>query len=248
MKILSWNIYKDNKKIPDAIEFLKNKKFDIICIQEFPKQDLDKLNSLAAQYIFADEYVAYNNLRKKPDRMYTVIISNVPIKNHATIKHKEYYEDVSLRDKRYQDFRADSIYADIDVGERKLRVFNVHFKCVAGPYHRLSQLREVLENFNYERENIICGDLNTFGHPMINIFVWKYFGFKIRELFVNEKTILKVTFDLNKLQNPFRRSLTFLKFPTQLDYILLPNTTKIISKQKFLQSYGSDHLPICVEI
>ncbi|MBI2122368.1 MAG: hypothetical protein HYT98_04590 [Candidatus Sungbacteria bacterium] len=234
--------------MPDAVEFLKNGKFDVICLQEFPIQDLKKLNLLTAHLYFEEEFLVYNNSRKKPDRMYTVIISNTPIQNKGVIKHKNYYEDITKQDDRYQDFRADSMYADIDIGERKLRIFNVHFRCVAGPYHRLSQFREVLENFNPQRENIVCGDLNTFGHPVINIFVWKYFGFKIREFFINEKTILRATFDLNKLQNPFRGLLTFLKFPMQLDYILLPNITKIISKRRFLNSYGSDHLPISVEI
>ncbi|MGD0576912.1 MAG: hypothetical protein ABSA74_02460, partial [Candidatus Staskawiczbacteria bacterium] len=142
----------------------------------------------------------------------------------------------------------DSIYVDIDAPGHKLRIFNVHFKCVAGPYHRLSQFREVLENFDPKRENIICGDLNTFGHPIVNIFLWKYFGYRIQELFINEKKILRTHFDLNKLKNPFRGMITFIKFPMQLDYILLPKKTKISAKQRFLRPYGSDHLALSVEI
>lgn len=234
--------------MPEVIEFLKNEKFDVICLQEFPIEYLEKLSSLFSHYIFEKELLVYKNGRKKTTRVYTVTISRIPIKNTDVIQHKEFYEEGAKRERRYRNFRAHSIYADIDVGKRKMRIFNVHFKCVAGSHHRFSQFREILHHFDPERENIICGDLNTFSRPIINIFIWKYFGLKVKELFIHEKKSLKRIFDLHKLKNPFENFVTFLKFPVQLDYILLPTLTKMISKRRFLRRRGSDHFPISVEI
>jgi endonuclease/exonuclease/phosphatase family metal-dependent hydrolase len=55
-------------------------------------------------------------------------------------------------------------------------------------------------------------------------------------------------FDVHNLQNPFKGYMTFLKFPVQLDYILLPRSTKILEKERYRSAYGSDHLPISIKI
>lgn len=46
MKILTWNIYKNNKKIDDAVNFLKKQNVDIICLQEYPADQLKLLDAL----------------------------------------------------------------------------------------------------------------------------------------------------------------------------------------------------------
>ena len=248
MRVLTWNVYKDNRRLHKVFNFLKNGKFDVLCLQELPLHATKELESLGAYRVLEDASVIYKDAWKEPERMCSAIISSFPIHNYGVVRHKGFYEEKTPRDIRYADFKADSLYVDIETEGRKLRIFNVHFKCVAGPHHRLSQLRDVLERFHPERENIVCGDFNAFGHPMVNPFVAGYFGYRMREWLVNEKKLLAKAFEHHGLQNPFRNSVTFLKFPMQLDYILVPEKTRVRAQKRFLSSHGSDHLPLSVDI
>lgn len=247
MKILTWNIYKDNRNIGDAIEFLKVQNADIVCLQEYPLEKVELLNGLNMQFVTENEFLEFKNPKKKPVMLKMVIASKFPIKSHCIIQHKNIYEYVTRADDRYKNFQANSFYIDIDTGLDKYRVFNTHFKCVAGPYHRLSQFREILENLSQDRHNIVCGDFNTFGKPLVNIFLWKYFGYKLREISIHEGNIFNALFDLYQLKNVFKRMITFWKFPAQFDYILIPTYTDVVSKKR-LGLNGSDHFPLLLEI
>ena len=248
MRIISWNIYKDNRDIHKAIAFLKGQKADIICLQEFPVEHVNLLDGLGLNIALCDEVLIYKD-HKKPDvKLYSVIASRFHIEKHAIVEHKNQYELVSGINKQYHHFRADSCYVDVASDGELFRIFNVHFKSVAGPYHRLSQFKEVIEHLARDRQNIICGDLNTFGKPLLNLFVWKYFGYKIHEIKMHEGKILRVLLNLYGFKNPFHGYFTFLKFPAQLDYILVPAHFDIKLKRRFLHFHGSDHFPLLLEI
>ncbi len=244
MKILTWNIYVKNKNIRKALAFLKRQKADVICLQEFPAAHLNALKSFSPYIAVCDEVWVYKN-NKKPDvKLYSIIISRFPIKEQVTIPHKQTYGHIN----RYQYFQADSFYVDIDTNEGLFRVFNSHFKCVVGPYHRIEQFKEVVSYLSPDRKNVICGDFNTFAKPFLNLFLGRYFGYNIKEIGINENKSLADLFSSYGLKNPLRRQVTFLKFPVQLDYILIPLDIDIKSKKVFLRSHGSDHFPLLLEI
>ena len=248
MKILDWNIYKDNKKIDSAIDFIKSGDFDIICLQEFPTKYLDKIKNIGYHYKIAEERFVYK--KDRPDAvMYQVILSKYDFLSANKIEHDNKH-DAFKESKKHDTFTTESIFVDVNVQGKKYRIFNTHLKCVAGPYCRMSQFNNLLENIDNSNgvNNVICGDFNTFGKPLINFFVWKYFGYRLPEITINEKKLFNTHFELNGFRNVFKNTVTFLKFPLQLDYILIPKKMKIINKKRYLKSYGSDHLPICVEI
>ncbi len=244
MKIITWNIYKKNKNIPKAVAFLKKQKADIICLQEFPDTHLDLIRNFVGHVAMCEEVWIYKDNRRQATRLYTVIISKFPIKQHVIIPHKNTYGHIS----RYKHFQADSSYIDIDAPEGLFRVFNSHFKCVTGPLHRLFQFEEVVGHLSPERHNIICGDFNTFGKPLVNIFLWKLFGYKTHEIAINENKNLAKMLSAYGLQNPLQRQVTFWKFPVQLDYILVPAHVEVKKKRAFSRPHGSDHFPLMLEI
>lgn len=248
MKIISWNIYKENKDFAKAIAFLKKQQADIICLQEFPAEHIDLLNDLGGHIAACDEVLIYKNKKKADASLYSVIVSKFPIKEQTIIPHKSRYGHAATTKDRYQYFEADSFYVDIDTGEGLFRIFNTHFKCIAGPSHRLSQFKEVVTHLSPDRHNIICGDFNTFGKPLVNVLLWKYFGYKIHELKINESKHFSALAKEHGLKNPLHRQVTFLKFPVQLDYILIPAHVKVKSKRAFLRPHGSDHFPLLLEI
>ncbi len=249
MKILTWNIYKNNKDINKAIEFLKKQNADVVCLQEFPAVHIDLLRNLGGHIAICDEVHIPKNKKKEATKLYSVIFSRFPIKEQVIIPHKKTYGDTSIKSKdRYHHFQADSFYVDIDTFGGLFRIFNTHFRCFTGPNHRLAQLKEVLDHLDPERKNIICGDFNTFGKPLVNIFLWKYFGYKRQEIIINENKNLAKLLSEYSLKNCFYRQVTFWKFPIQLDYILVPLTVKVKSSRVSLRPYGSDHFPLLLEI
>jgi len=248
MKILTWNVYKKNRRINRAIAFLKKQKADIICLQEFPAKHIDLLKKLDAHVAVCDEVLVYKNKRRRPVKLYSVIISRFPIKEQTIIAHKKRYEETRKIKDKYAYFQADSFYVDIDTNEGEFRIFNTHLKCVAGPNHRLAQFKEIVEHLSGERQNIICGDFNTFARPLVNILLWKLFGYKVQEIKINETKNLTALFEAHGLKNPLEKQVTFWKFPVQLDYILVPSGADVKAKRTFLRPYGSDHFPLLLEI
>ncbi len=244
MKILNWNIYKKNRNIKKAIAFLKKQRADVICLQEFPETCLDLLKGFNGHVAMCQEVWMYKNNRKPATRIYSVIISRYPIKQQVIIPHKSTYGHID----RYQYFQADSLYVDIDTPEGLFRVFNAHFKCVTGPLHRLFQFMEVIGHFDPARHNIICGDFNSFGKPLVNVLLWKWFGYKAHEVSINENKNLVALLETHGLKNPLRKQVTFLKFPVQLDYILIPVNIDVKSSRAFSRPHGSDHFPLLLEI
>ncbi len=245
MKILTWNIYKRNKNIQKAIMFLKKQEADIVCLQEFPVQHIELLKSLNPYIAIYEEVLIYKNNRKPDERSYSIIASKFPIQQQTVIAHKSSYGHIN----RYKHFQSDSFYVDVDTPEGQFfRIFNTHFKCITGPNHRLAQFKEVVGHLSADRRNIICGDFNTFGKPLLNLVLWKYLGYKAREITVNENKKMARLFDVHSLKNPLKRQVTFWKFPIQLDYILIPSYIEVKNKRVFKHPHGSDHFPLLLEI
>lgn len=248
MKIITWNIYKDNRKIHKAIAFLRNQQADIICLQEFPTQHLNLLSGLGLHMVTCQEVHLYHEKDKPTTRAYSVILSRFPIGQSFTISHKKRYVASNGKREKYAYFQADTLYADIETPGEPYRVFNIHFKCFAGPNHRLSQFSEMVKHLSPDRRNIICGDFNTFGRPWVNILLWRMFYFSIQDIPVNESKRLAKLLEANNLQNPLEGQVTFLKFPVQLDYILVPTSMEVKAKQVFWRLHGSDHFPLMLKV
>jgi endonuclease/exonuclease/phosphatase family metal-dependent hydrolase len=251
MKILTWNVNRNNKLLDQAVRFIRNYGADIICLQEFSVRNESLLAELSEFYTATEEEtLVFKSRPEDPERMYSVVLSKYPILKYQTVPHKNSYFADEIKTDRYQFFQAHSFFVDIDIPDedKSLRIFNVHFKCVAGPHHRLSQFRDILSHFSTDRENIICGDFNTFGSPLINVFLWKLFGYQKTEVLIDERTEFATEFEKYGLQNPFQGAITFLPLPAQLDYILVSKHTPIKQTRHFLNPRGSDHLPIMLEI
>lgn len=248
MKILTWNVYKNNKDINKAVAFLKKQQADVICLQEFPAEHIGLLRNLDGHIAICDEVHIPRDRKKNGVRLYSVIFSRFAIKEQVIIPHKKTYDETAKTKDRYHHFQADSFYIDIDTPQGMFRVFNTHFRCFTGPTHRLAQFKEVLTHTDSSRQNIICGDFNTFAKPLVNILVWKFFGYKMQEIIINENKNFAKLISEHNLKNCFYKQVTFWKFPIQLDYILVPLKVKVKSSRVFLRPHGSDHFPLMLEI
>ena len=74
MKVVSFNIYKRNKKLETVLSFIKDGEFDVVCLQEVPIEVVENFLQLAPYSHVADEYVEYGRTGRI-DHLKLVILS-----------------------------------------------------------------------------------------------------------------------------------------------------------------------------
>jgi len=122
-KVMTYNVhdfnyYNLNKESGDSavemiMEFINANKPDIICFQEFYSND--RKNNFKRFKVFNDyKYYSRFNYNERSKSLYIVIYSKFPILHDAAIVNATDNKDIT------------GIYADINVGEKIVRVFNVH--------------------------------------------------------------------------------------------------------------------------
>lgn len=221
------------------LNFLKEERFDVACLQEVPIGLVDQFLALAPYSHVANEYYEYTR-NGRVDHLQLVILSWLPIKSATAAKHKDHKTAL----KKYRKF--DLEYQSVVVRYQKddIRIHNVHFKCVAGPTYRLDSLQEVIDSLPSTRRSIICGDFNTIGRIWTNVFLYKIFKYSKSEIFLNEYTALSEKLTRHNYHNAFAGMRTFAKMPLQLDYILASKDLLVLERMRYKKRYGSDHYPI----
>lgn len=243
MKILSWNIYKNNQTLDAATAFLAGTACDVVCLQEVPAAELIRFASLMPYMEVADERMVFKG-SGRVDHLKLVILSRFPIVGTG----KEAHAPLTKPSHRYETFHLEYQWVDVMVEEEVIRVYNTHFMCVTGPARRLSQLQEVLESLGVPERSIICGDFNTLGTVVFSLVLARVFRFSFQEVFINERKEIEQAVAARGLVNVFRRYRTFFPVPLQLDYILVPKTLSVEAKDRYKERYGSDHFPISVTV
>ena len=141
-------------------------------------------------------------------------------------------------------------FVDIEQGEKRFRVFNLHLTNGSGMSKRNEELKIVCKNMSDDTDNILCGDFNTFLTPTLSFFIRYFYSLKKQDLNITEL----IEFDKNTiiygLEDAFKGKYTFdlLSIKFKLDHILLP-----IGKYKYTpvvdsNRHGSDHYPISVSL
>ncbi|MBI3571943.1 endonuclease/exonuclease/phosphatase family protein [Candidatus Kaiserbacteria bacterium] len=250
MRILSFNVYKKNARLAELVSFLKEEGPDVICLQEFPVQELSRLGALTGYHRhLAEEQYTH---KKKPHRssdLRLVILSRFPIENAESVRHLAHAK-VSLRN-RVSHAEVAVYFHFVDIVDRArgpMRIFNCHLECTTSPAQRITQFKEILRHRDLGRLNVVCGDLNTFNRPLIGPFVFWLFGYKLKQLWIHEHKVFQKIFSENNLRSAVGKHPTFTYLPFQLDHILVPKEIRVTGPKVFKKSYGSDHYAIAVEL
>ncbi len=239
MKVLSFNIYKRNRRLDEVLQFIREGEFDVVCLQEVPIEVVDRFLALAPYSHVANEYYEYTRTGKV-DHLQLVVLSWLPIVKATAAKHKNH--DTPL--KKYRKFDLEFQSVMVRYKRKDIRIHNVHFKCVAGPTYRLDSLQEVIDSLPSTRRSIICGDFNTIGRIWTNIFLYKIFRYSKSEILLNEYTALQEKIAAHEYHNAFAGLRTFAKMPLQLDYILASKDLLVLERVRYQKRFGSDHYPI----
>lgn len=247
-----------NKELDRAFEFITNSDFDIFCLQEVPKEFLERLHTLPCYVAYAiDKERLYPNATVFD---YVVTLSKHPIEKQSTFSFPNYMSELKLRTRffmrmmRYFHFtklgERNGQYTDIVVPgfPKPIRVFNVHL-ILGNPHWRLREFETALVHADPSRLSVVCGDFNIVESRFTATLNW-WLGGKVSDMLFHrrERTHIEEHFMSYELINPLRGKITHPFSRSQLDHILVSNSLSVVHAYVLSDSVGSDHHPIVLEI
>lgn len=244
MKIVSWNVFNKNGNTKELLEFLHRTNADVYVLQELTKHHLALIErSLNYKLYTARDFIEGKELT------YLGILTKLPSRDPMVIAHNP---DVRISPSlvgRLHRWREciESLSITIEDKQRQIRIINSHLTCGASPTIRIRQLEEIAEHFRDNQNVVLCGDLNTFARPWINLAVGWAFGFRLRDICRNDRNSLEAFASSHAMQPAFQNAVTFPRYGLSLDHILTKGVKVKTSNLEF-NTHGSDHRPIIVSL
>jgi endonuclease/exonuclease/phosphatase family metal-dependent hydrolase len=268
LTIVSWNMWCFNRHLDDAFSFIQTQDFDVMCLQEVPEAFLERLRTLPFYVVESFDSVWDADIWGKHQgsgRYYLVILTKHQIQDHQSYPVVDDFP-FTLRTRLFRlmmRYLADwsggtshdrtILSADIKIGLQTVRVFSVHLALMT-PVTREKEFAYVREHLHPEHQNIVCGDFNILDFWLMKPLNW-LLGGRLSEMlpWYNERAHMEKLFQgetLNdlRLENIFRGLVTHRFSHSQLDHILVPTGTEVISREVLSNAYGSDHSPIVATI
>ena len=245
LSLLDWNVWVFNEDLEGVLAFITAENADVVCLQEVSVPLLEKLTRETPYPFLFKARDAYHKRDGDRNPSFLVIMARHRVVGADAIVFKRQKKRILLARLLGIEEGIEFQYADILCGEKRVRFFNVHLECVAGPKRRVAQFDEVTRLFQYGA-NIVCGDLNI-------LRVWYTFFFRLvlgswDELWEREHDFFARVFGKHALSNIFEGAVTHDFTGTQLDYILVPKATRVEEKVLFEDTFGSDHRPMLVRL
>lgn len=258
LRVYSWNVCRSNRRLKEALEFIRETAFDLFCLQEVSDAFLAELRALPYQLISAVEVV-----RRHPngsdETNHSVIL--VSPECHVTGSGQVGFPDADSRSLRTRMFvkamrpfgwlpsrERGGAYVDISVGVRNIRIFSLHLT-LKGPAARMEQLQAVAATVPERSSAIIAGDLNTSDRPLARLMSF-FLGGSLNEMLSarRERDSLNGFFSAAHLKNPLDKKVTHGLAGTQLDYVLVPGDSTVLEADVVKDTHGSDHHPVSVAL
>jgi endonuclease/exonuclease/phosphatase family metal-dependent hydrolase len=226
LRIISYNI-QYGFKIEEIYKWINSleKKPDIICLQEFPVNEIENLNKIT---IFKDlGYAFVTGLSRKgiPHGELTIFDT----KEFNLIKSVEIDLGVDHVEKFYKRYptKRSALVTTFKRNNKKINIINVHLSAATLNSGRRKQIKTLIEKIDFDR-TIIIGDFNysnLFGGKSL-IQLMEYYKFKL----AGEGLVT------NRYKG---------KISQQLDYVFYRNLK--LQKLKVFELKFSDHFPVIAE-
>lgn len=255
MKIITWNTAFTNKKIIESLDYILQKKPNILCMQEITKEGLHYLKNFSKYNLY--QTGDGKNIKDKSKNLHLVTmvdkkypILNCKVVNYYDKKVDTWWSRLMAKTYGYIDTHNAIIY-DTKINNKEVRIINAHLIWAKGSIVRFVQINNLLSHCDKNKINIVCGDFNIINKWYIGLLVALPFSYSIKEIFVNEYKEFKKIFTKNNFVNVFEGENTWpwvgVKF--QLDYILFnPKQLKLIRKKAPKQKVGSDHKMLILDV
>ncbi|MBY8962677.1 endonuclease/exonuclease/phosphatase family protein [Flavobacterium sp. D11R37] len=219
--------------VPDSIRsFVRAKKPDIICFQEYAFLDRVMFKSYPHKFIYSND-----------DKYKTgqAIYSKYPIVDNGQIK--------------FPNSSNNAIYADVKMGNDTLRIYSMHmqsikispdihesineqkskviFKRLSEAFAKQQYQAELLENHKAQcpYPAIVCGDLNNSAFS----YVYRIIKGDMNDAF-------------EEAGSGFGKSYNYKYYPARIDYILTDERLEVKEFATFDSIVNSDHFPIMARL
>lgn len=256
MTIYSWNMYFRNKRLPEALAFVRDSGADIFCVQEVPEHFLKELVAIYPHAVYVVE--AERLLPERPIATYGVILSRYPIRTPVTVALDDFQTRLPLRTRffiwamklfgwsRIRDRNA--LVADIETPAGLARIITIHLTLL-NPAWRLEEFETAMMHRDLALPTIVCGDFNILERPHITPLNW-ILGGRASDAYryTRERTDIEQHFVKHELVNALAGNRTHPLSRSQLDHILTSSHFTIKEARVLPERYGSDHYPISVNI
>jgi endonuclease/exonuclease/phosphatase family metal-dependent hydrolase len=247
VKILDWNILFCNKRLEEVFDFISESGADVVCLQEVPLALLHRFERETKYYITHAIDFGFN-LPKNNHRFYMVILTkNKPQKVYSSKLSDAKTKSLVSKLSGWHTSR-EFCYVDIQSKAKKYRIFNLHLEAATNPVQRLTEFQNTLKSLKKGSLNIVCGDLNIYGKWFLNLFIGWMYDFRGYHYFIDERKEFEIIFSKNELLNTFYKMITYPILRLQHDHILIPENVEYREREVYKQNFGSDHLPILLEI
>ena len=245
LKLLNWNVWVFNNETERVLKFLREQDADVVCLQEVSAPLFEKLEHSSAYPVLLKARDTYHKRNGDRQPSFLVIMARHRVVDPRAVLFKRQKERIFAVRLLGIEEGIEFQHADILCEGKRLRFFNVHLECVAGPKRRMAQFDEVTRVFQ-NGANIVCGDLNIL-RAWYAFFLRLLFG-SWDELWEREHDFFARVFGKHNLWNIFEGAITHDFTGNQLDYVLVPDSVRVLSKQVFPETVGSDHKPMLVEL
>jgi endonuclease/exonuclease/phosphatase family metal-dependent hydrolase len=260
MKIYSWNVLRSNKKVEELCAFIESLDFDVLCLQEVTTEMLERFKKMP--YRIAYNIERYSQVMKLSTKAPIITNYAVILTPHEIISEKKIQFPKLLTTFTTNVFSVllesvqkwesitnlGSIYADIKINGKNIRVFCTHL-ALWNPQTRAKEFEHVMEYMPEEGEAIICGDFNILEFGPIKILNWMFGGsFAEGMPWYPERKYFEGRFAKRALLNPLRGFITHKFSRSQLDHILVSAGTVVKNAWVVPDAHGSDHQPVGIEI
>lgn len=256
MKVYSWNMLFSNKKLDQALEFIRRANFDVFCLQEVPEHFLPRLQELPFHLAYETDV---DRILPHFERIYLVTLSRHPIERQSAISFPDYWSKLPLRTRLFVHLmrpfgwtkikNRNGMRTDLHVHGSLLHVFNLHL-ILAHPEWRFKEFELAMTERDLNHPTIVCGDFNILESPQVSILNWILGGKLTDALYwTEERARIENHFVSYKLLNPLRGKRTHPISRSQLDHILVSHDLSVAEAHVIPERYGSDHHPIftCIE-
>lgn len=245
-----------NKRLPEALAFVRESDADIFCLQEVPEEFLAELCALYPHHAEAVEMDRL--LPERPIATYSVILSRFPIKKSEAIALPDWNDALPWRTKAFirtlrplgwsRIRNRNTVWADIESPLGLTRVICIHLT-LSNPGWRLAEFEAAMLERDKALPTVVAGDFNILEQPHIVLLNW-FAGGKLSDAFryKRERTVIEKRFALHELTNPLRGERTQTLSRSQLDHILLSRELIVTRAEVLPERHGSDHHPIRVEV
>ncbi|TRZ51398.1 endonuclease/exonuclease/phosphatase family protein [bacterium] len=252
MRVISWNIRKNNRRAKKAVQFALTQKPDVLCLQEVSQHILKHLRDIPGYSVHA----SYDFISKNPKRNgYTVTVTQYPVTYEIGIPYDDQSSksilDLFLYKKLFRSIEQhNAILITVQTALGPLYIVNTRLSCVVNTRDRLIKFQNLISNVPTNIPTIFCGDYNVVDSQLINRLTGWLRGFKRPDYLLNERKEFEMLFTKHNLVNIFRgRSTSVFNVPLlQLDHILIPNSLNVQKKAIFKKRFGSDHRMLFAEI